>query len=277
MNLFEKNISSIYLSRGKAWLADLPRKVEQIAAIWELDHLHPFDNLSYNYVLEGYQKSNPIVLKISLDELSLNKEAKALAAFADYGAVEILAHTNEALLLQRAVPGNLLKAQFPKGHPNTIKIACDVAKRLHQAPLPKDNHFPHIKDLLVTLDKEWNIPRFHREKARTLKNILLEKQGASVLLHGDLHQDNILSNGNDWLIIDPKGVIGSPINEMWAFVEDPKNDLIFISKYFDFNHDDVIQWYYVHLVLAACWQVEDHLDPTLFLNLAESVMPMIKI
>lgn len=29
MNPFEKNISSIYQSRGKAWLADLPKKVEQ--------------------------------------------------------------------------------------------------------------------------------------------------------------------------------------------------------------------------------------------------------
>jgi len=31
-----------------------------------------------------------------------------------------------------------------------------------------------------------------------------------VLLHGDLHQDNILSHGDDWLVIDPKGVIGFP-------------------------------------------------------------------
>jgi len=276
MNPFEKNITSIYQSRGKAWLDDLPKKVEQIAALWELDHLHPFANLSYNYVLEGYQKDIPIVLKISLDEVSLDKEANALTAFVDYGAVKVLARTKEALLIQRAVPGSLLKAQFPKGHPNAIKIACNVAKRLHQAPLPKDNHFPHMKEWLATLDKEWNIPLFHLEKARTLKNILLKAQTTSVLLHGDLHQDNILSNGNDWLVIDPKGVIGSPINEMWAFVEDPKNDLIFISNYFDFNHDSVIQWYYVHLILAACWQVEDHLDPMFFLSLAESVVPMMK-
>ena len=99
----------------------------------------------------------------------------------------------------------------------------------------------------------------------------MKAQNGSVLLHGDLHKDNILSNGKDWLIIDPKGVIGSPINEIWAFVEDPETDLLFISKYFDFNLGDVVKWYYVHLVLAACWQVEDHLDPTIFLNLAESV------
>ena len=70
--------------------------------------------------------------------------------------------------------------------------------------------------------------------------------------------------------------MGSPINEMWAFVENPQNDLIFISKYFDLNQEDVIQWYYVHMVLAACWQIEDHLDPMGFLNLAQFVRPMIK-
>ncbi|WP_042282559.1 aminoglycoside phosphotransferase family protein [Candidatus Protochlamydia sp. R18] len=276
MNPFEQNIASIYKNRGKTWLADLPEKVERIAALWELNRLHAFPNLSYNYVLEGYQKGNPIVLKISLDELSLDKEAKALTAFADFGVVEVLARTKEALLLQRAMFGNVLKNQSPKGHLDAIKIACDVAKKLHQAPLPKDNQFPHIKEWLAALDKKWNIPLFHLEKARTIKNILLKTQSTSVLLHGDLHQDNILSNGDDWLIIDPKGVIGSPINEMWAYVEDPKNDLIFISKYFDFDHNEVFQWYYVHLVLAACWQVEDNLDPSLFLDLAQSVRPMIK-
>jgi len=274
MNPFEKNIISIYGDKGKTWLANLPMQVQQIAALWELDRLHPFNNLSYNYVLDGYQRDKPIVLKLGLDELSLSKESKALKAFADYGAVAVLDHTNDALLLQRAVPGSLLKKHFPKDSQSAIKIACDVTKKLHQAPLPKTNDFPHVKDWLKTLDKEWNIPRFHLEKARTLKNTLLEAQGAQILLHGDLHQDNILLDGKDWLVIDPKGVIGSPINEIWAFVEDPETDLIFISKYFDFDPGDVIKWYYVHLVLAACWQVEDRLDPTLFLNLAGSVISM---
>lgn len=274
MNQFEKNIISIYGNKGKAWLANLPLHIQQIAALWELNSLHPFDCVSYNYLLEGYQKNKPIVLKLSLDELSLNKEVKALEAFANYGAVAVLGHTNDTLLLQRAVPGSLLKNHFPKDSQSAIKIACDVTKKLHQAPMPKENHFPHIKDSLKTLDKEWNIPRVHLEKARRLKSTLLEGQRAQVLLHGDLHQDNILLHGRDWLVIDPKGVIGSPINEIWAFVEDPKKDLIFISKYFNFDLGDVVKWYYVHLVLAACWQVEDHLDPTLFLNLADLVASM---
>jgi streptomycin 6-kinase len=43
---------------------------------------------------------------------------------------------------------------------------------------------------------------------------LAKMSALPVLLHGDLHQDNILSQGDDWLVIDPKGVIGFPINEI---------------------------------------------------------------
>lgn len=274
MSPFEKNVISIYGDKGKVWLASLPTQVQQIAALWELDRLRPFENLSYNYVLEGYKKGKPIVLKLSLDELSLGKEIKALEAFAGYGAVSVLEHTKDIVLLQRAVPGIPLKNQFSKDPLTSIEIACDVMKKLHQAPLPKARQFPHIKDWLRILDKEWNIPRHHLERARRFKNQLIESETPMVLLHGDLHQDNILSNGNDWLVIDPKGVIGYPINEMWASVENPRQDLKFISDYFDFSFENVVKWYYVHLVMAACWQVEDQLDPTSFLKLADSAESM---
>lgn len=121
------------------------------------------------------------------------------------------------------------------------------------------------------------LPGDYLQKARTLKKQLLRSSTESqVLLHGDLHQDNILAHGDDWLVIDPKGVIGFPINEIWACVEELPYDLVFVSNYFGYRSDDVVKWYYVHAVLAACWQVEDNLDPTRFLNLAELVKPMMK-
>jgi streptomycin 6-kinase len=99
--------------------------------------------------------------------------------------------------------------------------------------------------------------------------------GRKVLLHGDLHQENILSNGNSWVVIDPKGVIGDPIHEIWACVEDPIYDLKFLASYFGYSLQDIVEWYYVHLILASCWQAEDGLDTSLFLTLAQSVLPMI--
>jgi streptomycin 6-kinase len=270
MNTFEKNITSIYREKGKAWLSELPKLVQECALLWGLSNLTPFSNLSYNYVLSGYKEAVPIVLKLSLNAFDLNKETRALEAFSGYGSVSVLAYKEGALLLQRAVPGHLLKGS------GTIQIACKVIKKLHQAPLPTLGNFPHIEEWLTALDKAWKLPELHLQRARRLKKQLLEPTRVPVLLHGDLHRENILSNGEDWLVIDPKGVIGYPINEVWACVEDPPHDLAYIAKYYNFKLDEVIKWYYVHLILAACWQVEDNLDPKHFLDLAQGVLPMMK-
>jgi streptomycin 6-kinase len=71
-------------------------------------------------------------------------------------------------------------------------------------------------------------------------------------------------------------VIGCPIHEVWACVEDPQQDLKFISGYFGYPFKEIAEWYYVRLILAACWQAEDGLDAELFLALAQAVLPMIE-
>lgn len=275
MSIFENNIISLYRESGKKWLKGLPEQVRQLELHWGLSHLTPLENLTYNYVLSGLQEGIPIILKLSPNASDLGREANALGAFKGFGGVSVLDRQDNALLLQRALPGQPLKGYPFKNGVKNIEVACQVVKKLHQASMPKDGNFPHITDWLSTLDKDWGLPGDYLQKARTLKDQLLQRgTELQVLLHGDLHQDNILAHGNDWLVIDPKGVIGFPINEIWACVEEPHYDLEFVSKYFGYRFDDVVNWYYVHAILAACWQVEDNLDPTRFLNLAEAVRPM---
>ena len=272
--IFENNILSIYREKGKVWLDELPKYVQQLENLWGLSHLKPLDNLTYNYVLSGFLNDTPIILKLSLDTLGVEREATALKAFEGAGGISIINNNKNSLLLQKALPGKSLKNYPNKG----IEIACNVAKKLHEAPIPTNYSFPRIEDWFATLDREWEIPGNHLKIARILKEQLLAKTLATpVLLHGDLHQDNILLHEEKWLAIDPKGVMGFPINEVWAFVENPSQDLKYISEFFKYPYDDVVQWYYVHLVLAACWQVEDQLDAKLFLNLAESIKPMLKV
>lgn len=279
MITFEDNILAIYQEKGRAWLAALPEQVQQLEHLWGLSQLKPYENLSYNYVLSGYQGETPIVLKLGMDHISLDREVRALQVFVGHGAVAVLDCRINALLLQRAVLGHSLKELRPCSEPSAIEIACNVIEKLHSAPVSAEalSYFPHIHEWLSTLDEEWLLPQSHLLKARVLKKQLLPAQKAPVLLHGDLHRDNILSNGNEWLVIDPKGVIGFPINEVWACVEEPYHDLQYIAKRFAYNFDDLLKWYYVHAIVAACWQVEDHLDPKKFLDLAESVFPLIEL
>ena len=115
-----------------------------------------------------------------------------------------------------------------------------------------------------------NIPDKYLQKARKLCDELLQSSVPDVLLHGDLHHDNILQNGDDWLVIDPKSAIGSPMNEIWAFVMDIERDIPFIAQYFNYRTQDLFDWYFLHVILAACWNLEDNIDANLFLRLAEN-------
>jgi streptomycin 6-kinase len=270
MNQLKYNLTQIYGSMGEDWLVRLPDAIDRLTTMWKLSELKPLSNLSYSYVLEGFQGNLPIILKLSLDIALMNREAIALEAFKGFGTVSVLGHEEGALLLERAIPGTSLKRSSCN---NKIEIACGVMKQLHQAPLPQTNLFPHIDEWLADLDKDWDLPIAHLERARMMKKRLIKTTvGPQILLHGDLHQENILSHGNTWVVIDPKGAIGAPIHETWACVENPQRDLKVISKHFGYPLNDVVDWYYVHLILAACWQVEDGLDAGRFLNLADFVL-----
>ena len=264
MDLLKKNIRSMYGKAGEDWLNELPHQIEKIADLWQLRDLTPFTQLSYNYVLSGWRGEEPIVLKLSINHRDLQLESMALCHFKNHGSVALLEYREGAMLLQRAIPGTSLK-----NHPKALEIGCRLAQRLHTASLPMQHSFPHIKDQLAILDKEWALPKQHIERARFLKNRLLPLEQREVLLHGDLHQENICSNGEDWLAIDPKGVIGYPINEIWTLAQNPDQDLSWMAAHFGFSLETTTQWYYIHLILAACYQQEDRLDPSKFLNLAE--------
>ena len=218
MKTFEQNIINLYGEKGRQWLGHLPNHVAQLANTYGLSNLKAVNNLSYNYVLSGFQGAQPIILKLGLDIDGFKREAAALMAFLGFGVVEILSENNGLLLLECAVPGVSLKSHFPENDDEAINITANVIKRLHKAPIPNTHAFPHVKDWLEALDGDLEIPLQTLQKSREIRDKLLKTAKPDVLLHGDLHHDNILQNGEDWLVIDPKGVIGEPAYEVAAFI-----------------------------------------------------------
>lgn len=283
MNDLKKNISNLYGEEGKRWLANLPLLTAQMEIAYGLSNLEPFNNLSYNYVLFGFKALQPIVLKLGLDSDALKREAHALKAFKGCGVVKILIEKEGTLLLERAAPGVALKSYFPESDNDAIHITCECLKRLHQAAIPARHRFPHIQDWLMALDKECNIPTPYLNKARTLRSELIATSDASVLLHGDLHHDNILQYGNDWVVIDPKGVIGEPAYEVAAFIRNPIPQLLkhsdasniirhrikYFAKLLELSEQRIVDWCYVQAVLAWVWALEDGCDTVYFKKLTE--------
>lgn len=102
---------------------------------------------------------------------------------------------------------------------------------------------------------------------------LLATQDNPVLLHGDLHPDNILLNGTDsWLAIDPTSIIGERAHEVSTFVRNPLPELLasanaaeiirqrlnLFSAELSIDKERLRSWSYVKSILSACWALEDH-------------------
>lgn len=255
--------------------------IKNIANQYQLSNLSRLDN----HLISGFKNNNPIILKLSSDIDRLKQEAAALKAFSGFGVVEVLEEKQGMLLMTRATPGTSLKTYFPSRDNEAIHIICELIKRLHQAPLPPENTFPHIRDWLQILDQEWNIPIHYLNKARVLRNQLLETSVPSVLLHGDLHHDNILQNSKEWIVIDPKGVIGEPAYEVAAFIRNPisellesenavniiKNRISTFSDILGFDTKRIQDWCFVQALLAWAWALEDGMDSDYFKRFTESI------
>jgi streptomycin 6-kinase len=283
MQALKNNILSIYGKKGQQWLDDLPKLITQVEATYGLSNLKPVEALSYNYVLSGFQGSKAVTLKLGLDIDGFKREASALMAFEGSGVVQVFSENTGLLLLECAVPGVSLKFHFPEKDDEAINITANVIKRLQKAPIPSTHAFPHIKDWLEALDGDLKIPVQTLQKAREIRDKLLKTAEPDVLLHGDLHHDNILQNGNDWVVIDPKGVIGEPAYEVATFIRNPMPELLThddapniihnritrFAELLELPSQRILDWCFVQAVLSWVWAIEDSCDDAYSKNLTE--------
>ena len=110
------------------------------------------------------------------------------------------------------------------------------------------------------------------EEAETLFAELSASMAESVLLHGDLHHDNILSATREpWLAIDPKGLVGEPAYEVGAWLRNPLPQLFSMpqpervtarriaqfAEELGLDRRRVRDWGMAHAVLSVWWEIED--------------------
>jgi len=278
MSIFSENTLNRAGEKGRQWLESLPNLVNQLAQQWDLADPKPMENLSYNYVLSAYRGDppSPVILKIGLEPAEVKQEMAALQFYQGQGCVKLLETDNDkgALLLEAIKPGITLKTLFPQDDEAAVLIAAQVMKRLHSVPLTNPTAFPALINHLESLFKADKnvISEKHLNKAQTLAKNLLDSQAAPVLLHSDLHHDNILSHATEgWVAIDPRGVVGEPAFEIGTFIYNPIPDLLaqnnasaimarrlkLFAELLEMDLQRLKNWAYVQAVLSACWDIEE--------------------
>ncbi|VVC75628.1 hypothetical protein AQUSIP_09180 [Aquicella siphonis] len=283
-----ENISRIFRDQGKAWLASLPDLVRQLSIHWDLGQLAPVDNMTFNYVLKAVRHGNiPVILKISCDEKSLSSEIAALRYFHGRGCVRLVDEdiSSHAMLLQQAIPGITLKSLYPAQIELVMDQYAATMNKLLANPLPQHPQFDAIDVWLKVIDtmKSGSVQEHLLQKAIILKNELLRSMGQQYVLHGDLHHDNILDNTEEWIAIDPKGIIGDAEFEAAAFdfihASEMQNEnhvrnlfmtrTSLLAQKANLNPHRLRQWTFVRLVLSAAWSLEDDCDPGWAIRMAE--------
>ena len=128
------------------------------------------------------------------------------------------------------------------------------------------------------------------ERARHLFAELCATAPGRVVLHGDLHHDNVLSAGREpWLAIDPHGVVGDPGYEIGALLYNPDptgdDDTVLdlvparveqLADGLGMPVERVVAWGFVQGVLSEVWTFEGDGTRTMrSLRLAQRLEPLL--
>jgi streptomycin 6-kinase len=271
---FKQTIASVHGQRGEAWLNELPAIIAHYEKNMNVKIGDPYP-LTYHYVAPAVkQNGEEVVVKIGLpNHKDLKAESAALIRLGhSEGMVKLLSeHADQGILiLEKLNPGTMLSVI--KSDETAASIAASIMKKIWIS-ISDQSSFPHLSDWMNGLmNIEQNDISDHvMQKAKLLFEELLNTISQPILLHGDLHQDNILRNGNEWMAIDPKGVIGEAEYEVTSFCKnylfDKNNPFDVLEKRIDFfekelslNRARMIKWGFCQSVLSACWCLEDGTD-----------------
>ena len=275
---FIQNILGLYGAKGEKWLEDLPNMLAEICEKWSLQIDKVFPNLSYNFVASCVNENGEkYVLKTSVPEENapIIYEKRALEAFDGKGAVKVIKFDKKrcAMLLERAIEGKTLGEVCGEDYEKAVRIAVDVMRKLPRNPLNK-NEFINLETWINGLKKavEANFELEKVSKAQKYFAELIEPLERKILLHGDIHFDNILSAQHEpFLVIDPKGVMGEIGYEIAVFLNDlagwtehlaNRKELLAkavesFSQAFDITPTDLRKWSFSFAVLSAWWMMED--------------------
>uniref|UniRef100_UPI001F3A4BBB aminoglycoside phosphotransferase family protein n=1 Tax=Falsiroseomonas oryziterrae TaxID=2911368 RepID=UPI001F3A4BBB len=114
---------------------------------------------------------------------------------------------------------------------------------------------------------------------------LVASAAPSRLLHGDLHHANILRDGEGWVAVDPKGLLGEPAAEAACLLRNPADPVLLtraarraaiLAETAGLAHDRVLAWGYAGAVIAACWAIEDGADPSPWLAAEAALAPCLR-
>lgn len=217
----------------------------------------------------------PVILKVHRNVDSLSREFRALTEMQGEACCQVYAFdsVNGLLLEERIVPGTVLKQE--SDWERRAASFVQVFETIHVVPEDEAGYRSYldwVRDACRNVSNQGNRELSEGMRlAAAIAEEMFEKYRERMLLHGDLHHENILRNGSgNYSIIDPKGVVGPSIFDVPRFVLNELDDredslrkvhidmvIETLSRLLKYPTADLYQLLFMEIMLANAWCFED--------------------
>ncbi|PWC07663.1 aminoglycoside phosphotransferase family protein [Mycetocola zhujimingii] len=248
-----------------------PASVDDVLIRWSLEPLGSGFSTPSSHLQPVLRRGERAMLKVARTEEEANG-CRLLAWWDGTGAARVFEHDDTAAVL--AWGGSSL-VDIAKGGDDdgAIRVLCSVAERLHSVSRRKFDERP---DGLIPLDSWFRslflragTGGFYARSAELARRLVFDAAGPDdlVVLHGDLHHDNVLDfGGSGWLAVDPKYLVGNRVFDYTNILCNPAQDIAesrfdqrvgLISQLAGVPESTLLEWTVAWTGLSASWAAED--------------------
>ncbi len=265
---------------GNPFYERLLKNLDRYAAKWELDILHFIDYYSVNCIFVCQSKRfGEAILKIGNPSNGVSTEVNALKEYNGFRFCRVFdADVENGIILEEYIkPGSRLREV--QSLEDRLCIFSELYNGLHippQQPEIYPRYFEWVSGITEYMRQREDYKELYRymKKAKDICSELCAMYPPKMLLHGDLHHDNILlGKEGRYRLIDPKGVIGDPIFDIPRFIlnefDDDDNNISYddyskrVEKIAAYLGDSLAvspktikKCLFVETAMANCWCVE---------------------
>ena len=218
----ERQIDEIIKNWGQEIYLKILQDIEIYSKKWRLSDLIFYEYFSINAIFFCKSETyGDCVLKIGSNEqeelfyreYSMLREYNGRRFVKAYESDIDKEKQKKAMLIERCIPGNRLTEE--KILEKRLAVFTELYNGLHIEPKNPGIYESYVKQVY---DIEKEILSAYAQKAKNLIFDLIKTYDKKMLLHIDIHSDNILSSNGGYKIIDPKGIIGDPIFETGLYI-----------------------------------------------------------
>ena len=255
------------------FISQINKRLEKYIDIWQLSNLSFMRTNTINLLFSCESSLYAsCVLKMCIPGPEVATEVNCLRAYDGRSYCKLWDYdlTDDVLLLEQVIPGCQMWAVE-----DYRERALLMGMTIKGLPIPYNGlekyptYLTWMEDIYRKLTNMGGLEDvlFYLNKAMEIYIELKQRHRQACLLHGDLHQENMLLNSNGgYTIIDPKGVVDDPVMETSRFLmnETPcgENKILemaaIMSPFIDISVKDILKSMFVDTALGSSWSMSEH-------------------